>query len=110
MSASANAAGCRATSAAVTAAVRNVPASRNRAGGRSPALYSPTFREVGVPEVRGGRNLHDEVVGARVPLRGKNSRTGRSRPASESAMNTIWWTCSLPGGNPPTRCAVQKTG
>ena len=60
-------------------------------------------------EVRGGRNLH-EVVDARAPLPGKNSRTGRSRPASESTMNTIWWTCSLPGGNPPVRCAVQKTG
>jgi hypothetical protein len=42
-------------------------------------------------EVRGGRNLQ-EVMGARAPLRGKNSRTGRSRPASESTMNTIWWT------------------
>src|SRR3982750_2297968 len=60
-------------------------------------------------EVRGARNLH-EGVGGRAPLRGKNSRTGRSRPASESTMNTSWWTCALPGGNPPTRCAVQKTG
>jgi hypothetical protein len=43
MSASASAVGCLAMSAAVTAAVRNVPASRNRAEGRSSALYSPTF-------------------------------------------------------------------
>ena len=27
-----------------------------------------------------------------LPLRGKNSRTGSSRPATESTMNTIWWT------------------
>ena len=60
-------------------------------------------------EVRGGRNPHG-VVDVRAPPRGKNSRTGRSNPASESKMNTIWWTCSLPGGNPPTRCAVQKSG
>jgi hypothetical protein len=32
------------------------------------------------------------VVGARVPLRGKNARTGSSRPKSESTMKTIWWT------------------
>ena len=64
---------------------------------------------VGLSEVRGSRNLY-EVVGIRAPLRGKNSRTGRSRPASERTMNTIWWTCSVPGGNPPTRCTVQKTG
>lgn len=29
---------------------------------------------------------------------------------NESTMKTIWWMCSLPGGNPPTRCAVQNTG
>jgi Na+/H+-translocating membrane pyrophosphatase len=51
-----------------------------------------------------------EVVGIRAPLRGRYWRTGRSRPASERTMNTIWWTCSVPGGNPPTRCTVQKTG
>jgi hypothetical protein len=43
-----------------------------------------------------------EVVGIGAPFRGKNWRTGRSRPASERTMNTIWWTCSVPGGNPPT--------
>jgi hypothetical protein len=42
--------------------------------------------------------------------RGKNSLTGRSRPASERTINTIWWTCSWPGGNPPSRCASQKMG
>jgi hypothetical protein len=71
--------------------------------------YSPKCLEAEFSEVCGGRNLH-EVMGARAPLRGKNSRTGRSRPVSESTMNTTWWMCSLPGGNPPTRCAVQKSG
>jgi hypothetical protein len=41
MIASANVADCLAMSAAVTAAVRKVPASRNRGRGPSLALYSP---------------------------------------------------------------------
>jgi hypothetical protein len=43
-----------------------------------------------VSEVRGGRNLH-EIIGARSSLRGKNSRTGSSRPTSDTTMNTTWW-------------------
>jgi hypothetical protein len=45
MIASANAAGCLARSAAVTAAVRNVLASRNRDGNSPLALYSPNLTE-----------------------------------------------------------------
>ena len=44
-----------------------------------------------------------------MPVR-KNSRTGNNKPASDSTMNTIWWTWSLLGGNRPTRCTTQKAG
>jgi hypothetical protein len=56
MIASANAAGCLATSAAVTAAVRNMPANRNRAGDPPPALYSPECVEGEFSEVRPSPN------------------------------------------------------
>jgi hypothetical protein len=56
MIASANAAGCLATSAAVTAAVRNVPHSRYRAGDSPPALYSPECVEGEFSEVRPSPN------------------------------------------------------
>ena len=46
---------------------------------------------------------------AAVPVR-KNSRTGNNKPASDSTMNTTWWTWSLLGGNRPTRCTTQKAG
>jgi hypothetical protein len=52
MIASANAAGCLATSAAVTAAVRNVPAGRDRAGESPPVLYSPECVELEFCELR----------------------------------------------------------
>jgi hypothetical protein len=52
MSASANAAGYLAMSAAVTAAVRNVSASRNRAGDSTLALYSPECVEYEFSETR----------------------------------------------------------
>src|SRR5215204_2126997 len=67
------------------------------------------FRFTEFSEVCSGRKLQ-EVVSSRAPLRGKNSRKGKSRPTSESMMNTTWWTRSFPGGNPPRRCAVQKSG
>jgi hypothetical protein len=38
------------------------------------------------------------------------SRTGSSRPAAESTMNTIWWMWSLPGGSSATRCTSQNRG
>jgi hypothetical protein len=42
--------------------------------------------------------------------RGKNRPMVTNRPASDSTMNTTWWTWSLPGGSRATRCTVQKTG
>jgi hypothetical protein len=52
MSASASAAATPATSAAVTAAARNVTATHKRAGGRSLALYSSNVLEYKFCEVR----------------------------------------------------------
>ena len=53
----------------------------------------PNFALTEFSEVRSGRNLRklQEVVGSRASLRPKNSRTGSSRPTSESMMNTTWW-------------------
>jgi len=34
------------------------------------------------------------------------SRTGSSRPAAESTMNTTWWMWSLPGGLGCASCAL----
>jgi len=59
MSASASAAACPATSAAVTAA-RNVTASDKRAGGRPLALYSSEFVEEEFSEVRGSKVRRDD--------------------------------------------------
>jgi hypothetical protein len=75
MIASANAADCLATSAAVTAAVRNVPVSCNRAADRPPALYSPNL-----------------IMPTLAFLRGRTGREMGSRALMADSVET--WVCA----------------
>jgi hypothetical protein len=68
MSASANAAGYLAMSAAVTAAVRNVSANRNRAGDSTLAPYSPECVELEFCELRANGVLRSSYCSSPTPI------------------------------------------
>src|SRR5215212_2072725 len=120
MRASANAAGCLATSVAVTAAARNVPASRNWVGGLSPGplftnVLEGVFSEACIAPVLCGMHPPTGVgrifliipVGAVLPQwRSWLVRTGGLRSASDKGLSRM---ASPPYWSMATRGAILFT-